>query len=202
MERKVIVESDPYVALAAGYQGADQIEKWDLRFLEMATLVSTFSKDPSTKCGAVIADYRRVVVGMGYNGFPRGCSDDAAIYENRPLKYERVIHAELNALLEAGHRAQGATLYSVPASNGPSCARCSAHIVQAGIRRVVFFFEPSTDITSRWGESIEIGLQMYREANVEVIGYQKKPVIVPDHYLATGGPGPKPRFGFKDGERD
>lgn len=181
MERKILVAGDPYGQIALGWSyDAENVEKWDQRFLAMAEMVASWSKDPSTKCGAVIVDMRRVVVGMGYNGFPRRCDDDPALYANRELKYERVIHAELNAILEAGDRARGSTLYTFPGSNGPSCARCSSHAIQAGIRRVVCFYKPSSDITSRWSESIGIGLKMYEEAGVEVIGY-----IQPVHFANT-----------------
>lgn len=146
-------------------------EKWDRRFLSVASLVSSWSKDPSTKCGAVIVRPDKTVAGTGFNGFPKGCSDDSGLYHNRELKYERVVHAELNAILHTYENMDGYTIYTWPPSFGPTCARCSAHVIQAGITRVVHAFSEGADINSRWKESLEIGLQMYSEADVEVVGY-------------------------------
>jgi len=75
--------------------------RWHKRFLEMAKLISTWSKDPSTQCGAVIIDAKKRVISMGFNGFPSGTSDDPDLYQNREKKYKRVIHAEKNAILFA-----------------------------------------------------------------------------------------------------
>ena len=73
--------------------------KWDQRFLDLARHVAGWSKDPSTKVGAVVADDRHQVLSMGYNGFPAGMRDNVDLYEDRPTKYSRIIHAEMNALL-------------------------------------------------------------------------------------------------------
>ena len=66
--------------------------KWDKRFLEMAKLVASWSKDPSTQVGAV-AVRNRTVIAQGYNGFPRGMNDDEWLYENKTMKYSRITHA-------------------------------------------------------------------------------------------------------------
>ena len=138
------------------------LDKWDHRFLELAKHISTWSKDPSTKVGAVITstDSRRVV-STGFNGFPQGVEDQVERLENREIKYEMVAHAELNALLFAGDRAQGGTLYVYPL---PPCARCAVTIIQAGIKRVV---SPTTD-RAKWGESTKIAETMFSESGVEL----------------------------------
>lgn len=148
--------------------------KWDDRFLRLAAHVAEWSKDPSTKCGAVIAQGNKVI-GMGYNGFPPAIPDDPELLNDRPSKYARVIHAEVNAIFDAyqkGMNVEGATLYSFPPGLAPSCDRCAAHIIRAGIKRVVYYHE-DTPMSRRW--SPETALQLYREAQVEVV-----PVIVPD----------------------
>lgn len=109
------------------------MSKWDDRFIELARLVATWSKDPSTKVGAVIADELRRVVSMGFNGFPRGCQDSLTLYENRERKYRRVLHAEQNALSFATRPVHGCTIYVTHAP----CARCAAQIIQCGIQRIV-----------------------------------------------------------------
>ncbi len=68
--------------------------KWDGRFMDMAALLATWSKDPSTKVGAIITDTERRVIGSGYNGFPRGVIDDPLRYEEKAVKYRLVVHAE------------------------------------------------------------------------------------------------------------
>lgn len=143
--------------------------KWDRRFIDMAALVAYWSKDPSTQFGAVIVRPDRTVASVGYNGFPRGCSDDPEIYADRPLKYARVVHAEVNAVLAAREPLNGYTMYIYPGGAGPSCDRCTAVIIQSGITRVVHDYEPLSDINSRWAETMRIGLQMYAEAGVEVV---------------------------------
>jgi len=144
-------------------------DKWDWRFLSMAEMVASWSKDPSTKCGAVIVRPDRSIASLGFNGFPRGCDDSAALYADRELKLERVVHAEVNALLAAREPLHGYTMYTWPPGAGPSCARCTSCIIQAGIKRVVYKNIDSSGFKSRWAESGRIGLQMYAEAGVEVV---------------------------------
>ncbi len=141
--------------------------KWNLRFLELAALVASWSKDPSTKCGAVIVRSDRTIASVGFNGFPRGCDDSPALYANRPLKYERVVHAELNAILSAHEPVKGYTIYTWPPSGGGACARCAAHIIQAGIIRLVH--RDANFAKGRWNDSLAIGQQLFREAGVEVV---------------------------------
>jgi dCMP deaminase len=144
------------------------MSKWDDRFLEMAALVASWSKDPSTQCGAVIVRPDRTVASVGFNGFPKGCSDDDEFYANRDLKLARVVHAELNAILHAQESLVGYTMYTYPPGFGPSCDRCTAHIIQSGITRVVHY-QDTSEFASRWKEPAERGLQMYSEAGVEVV---------------------------------
>src|SRR5690348_10005783 len=90
------------------------IIKWDKRFLELAQLVAGWSKDPSTKTGAVIVSPERTIVAVGYNGFPKLMDDAPELYANREVKYSRIVHCEMNAVLNAGHRVDGSTLYTWP----------------------------------------------------------------------------------------
>lgn len=149
----------------------DGVEKWDKRFLELAQHVSKWSKDPSTKCGAIITNGKKVL-GMGYNGFPAGTDDDASIYADRPRKLARVVHAELNAVyaaLQSGHPTQGSTLYTWPPGMAPTCDRCAAHVIQAGVKRIVFCYEDN-EFTRRW--SPEEALKMYAEAGIDLVRYK------------------------------
>ena len=141
--------------------------KWDLRFLRLAAEVATWSKDPSTHCGAVIARPDHTIVSLGYNGFPRRTPDREEDYADRDKKLSRVIHAEVNAILNAHGSVEGCTLYSYPPGHGPTCDRCAAHVIQVGIARVVGIAAPSSFAT-RWKESCEAAVAHYADAGVEV----------------------------------
>lgn len=141
---------------------------WDEFFLRMAELVSSASKDPSTRCGAVIVRSDHTVASVGFNGFPKGVLDDERRYLDRDIKLEQVIHAEVNAVLLAREPLEGYTIYTWPPAYGPSCAKCTGVIIQSGIKRVVHKRDDS-EFAMRWKESSDIGLRMYAEANVEVV---------------------------------
>ncbi len=85
------------------------LRKWDRRFVELARFVSEWSKDPNAKVGAVITNEDGAIA-LGYNGFPKGIKDDKRL-KNQKEKLPIIVHAEENALLQAGDRAKGATLY-------------------------------------------------------------------------------------------
>lgn len=132
-------------------------EKWDIRFLNLAKHISTWSKDPSTKVGAVIVNDVRQVVGLGYNGFPRGVEDTEERYTDRSLKYPMTAHAELNAVLNATAHMKGCTIYTWPLF---TCNDCAKVIIQAGIKRVVSVQNPN----KRWPS--ELAMIMYDEAEI------------------------------------
>ena len=140
-------------------------DKWDLRYLSMARLVSTWSKDPSTQTGAVIVRPNGTVVSVGFNGFPKGMPDDPSLYANREEKYSRIVHCEVNALVFAETGVQGSTLYTWPFL---SCDRCMVQMLQAGIKR---FVAPtaSEDQLTRWGTAFEKVKNYATEVGVEVI---------------------------------
>jgi len=144
----------------------DKVSKWDGRFLELAQLISTWSKDTSTKVGAVIVDDVRNVRATGYNGVCRGCSDDVAERFERPTKYFWVEHAERNAIYAAARRGEsleGCTLYC----NHSPCADCARAIIQSGIKTIVFP-EGADAPTGGMSETFVIALNMLREAGIEV----------------------------------
>jgi len=138
------------------------MNKWDKRFIDMAAHIAQWSKDPSTKCGAVITR-DKFIVSLGFNGFPVGCSDDKLLYSNRERKYERVIHAEINAILMAKTDLTGCTIYVHPFT---PCARCAAVIIQTGIKRIVTK-TPTPELLERWGNSTAESLTMFNEAGLK-----------------------------------
>lgn len=141
--------------------------KWDGRFLALAGLVAGWSKDPSLKCGAVVVRPDLSVASVGYNGFPRGMEDGPELYADRDKKLSRVVHAEMNAILAAKEPLLGYTLYVSPIA---SCDRCAVHVIQAGIKTVVFRGLSTSDLTAaeRWRPMLENAVSYYREAGVEV----------------------------------
>jgi dCMP deaminase len=145
------------------------MDKWDIRFLKLAKFISGWSRDPSTKVGAVIVDKnKRSVVSVGYNGFARGVVDSEERLNNRDLKYKLVCHGEMNAILFAKRDLSKCTLYTYPF--GP-CSNCASYVIQTGISRVVF---PKTD-NPRWIESINLSKQILSEAEVifdEIDGFE------------------------------
>lgn len=116
-------------------------ERWHLRYLEMAKLVSAWSKDPRKQVGAVVTDHQ-YIRGVGFNGFPRGVEDELWRLEDRETKLQLVVHAEVNAILAA--RGVGDTIYVWPQL---PCSQCAGLIIQAGIKTVV------TAIESQYQES-------------------------------------------------
>lgn len=134
---------------------------WDSRFMDLAAHVAAWSKDPSTQVGCVLVDDRRRVIGMGYNGFPRGVDDSQERYGDRPTKYLMVQHAEANAILNATVSVRGSTAY---VTHHP-CASCSGLLIQAGISRIVSF-SPSGGLAERFADSFNAATTMLRESGV------------------------------------
>ena len=134
------------------------ITNWDLRYIELAKHISTWSKDPSTKVGAVIT-FRNRVISIGFNGLPRGIADTEERLNDKSLKYAMTVHGEMNAILHANRDLRGATLYTYPFM---PCSVCAAKIIQTGIVRVV---APYND-NERWSESFKITEAMFNEVNI------------------------------------
>lgn len=134
--------------------------KWDKRFLELASLVSGWSKDPSTKVGAVITKGNRVV-SLGYNGYPTGVKDKK---DTREVKYLKTIHAEENAILFSKQDLTGCTIYVTH----PPCSNCAAKIIQVGITRVVVMSTES-NFMDRWKGSCSQSVQMFSQVEVEYV---------------------------------
>jgi len=127
----------------------------DHAYIAMAEAAASLSKDPSTKVGALVLDADGRVAGTGYNGFPQAIPDSPEKLNNRDEKYKRVIHAEMNAILFAGRSCAAGTLY---ATHEP-CEDCAKHIIQAGIRRVVYLKTAERFTSSVW---------LFDEAGVKV----------------------------------
>lgn len=134
---------------------------WDKFWLDHAKHISTASKDPSTKVGAVIVDQYNRIVSVGFNGFPRKVIDSQERLNNRDLKYKIIIHAEANSIIFAQRPLDNCTIYTWPFL---SCSSCSSLIINSGIKRIV----TQDYFPDRWKESFDLSKQLYKEAQVSV----------------------------------
>lgn len=144
--------------------------KWVSRYFKIAELVSTWSKDPSSKVGAIIVGDKGQIISQGYNGFPRGVADTPERYNTREIKYKLVVHAEMNAILNAlynGSSVVGAAIYI---HNLPVCQECAKAIIQAGISEVFI----DTKVNERWQEAWNFSKVMFSECGVKCYYFNEK----------------------------
>lgn len=138
---------------------------WDQRFMDLAAYVAKWSKDPSTKVGAVVAKDKKVL-GLGYNGFPKGIKDDEWRLGSRDLKNRMVVHAETNAILDCrGNIPSGSALYITH----PPCSRCSSLIIQSNGISEVHYPEVSYEFLERWQEELSLSFDMLAEAHIKCV---------------------------------
>lgn len=119
---------------------------WDEYFMGVAILAGMRSKDPSTQVGACIVDNENKILSQGYNGLPRGCSDDEFPWDREGemlnTKYPYVVHAELNAILNSrGTSLVGSKIYVALFP----CNECAKAIIQSGIKEVVYLSDKYSD---------------------------------------------------------
>lgn len=117
---------------------------WDEYFMGVSLLAAKRSKDPNTQVGACIVDENNIIISTGYNGFPYGCSDDDFSWERTgdDTKYRYVVHAELNAILNAsGKSLKGARIYV----DLFPCNECAKAIIQSGISEIVYLYDKYAD---------------------------------------------------------
>lgn len=137
---------------------------WDEYFMGLAHLSAKRSKDPSTQVGAVIVGSDHRVVGIGYNGFPNGCSDDDFPWEREGefgcTKYPFVVHAELNAILNSKKDLNGCSIY---VSLFP-CNECAKAIIQSGISRIVYESDKYADT-----DGVKASKRMLQAAGIELV---------------------------------
>ncbi len=117
---------------------------WDEYFMGIAMLAAKRSKDPSTQVGACIVSQENIIISTGYNGMPKGCSDDEFPWarEGVETKYPFVVHAELNAILNAnGRDLRGSRVYVALFP----CNECAKAIIQSGVKEVVYLSDKYAD---------------------------------------------------------
>lgn len=137
---------------------------WDQRFLGLARHVAGFSKDPSTKVGAVAVRDRRILA-TGYNGLPQHVADTNERLSNREVRLAMTVHAEANLIAHAARHGvclAGSAIYIWPLM---ACAQCAAQLIQTDCSRIVIpdYLEPL-----RWADSFSFARQMFTEAGISV----------------------------------
>ena len=138
---------------------------WDYRFLDIAQRIAGWSKDPSTKVGAVAVRDRRILA-TGYNGFPRGVADLSERLEDREQKLLRTVHAEANIVAQCsryGISLEGASVYIWPFL---PCSSCCTLLIQTGVERIVV---PDMPIPDRWLQSFSVSVELLQEASVDLV---------------------------------
>jgi dCMP deaminase len=127
----------------------------------MAKLIASWSKDPSTKVGAVIVNPHNEIISLGYNGLPKGVKDTVSRLNDRDTKLSMTVHAEQNALLFAHESVRGCSIYIWPFM---PCSHCAGLIIQSGIKEVVSYkYE-----TINWVKSFQVTQDMFNEAKVKL----------------------------------
>ena len=147
---------------------------WDEYFMGVALLSAKRSKDPSTQVGACVINDDKRIIGIGYNGFPRGCDDNIypwgktdSNYLN--TKYPYVVHAEANAILNSTRNLKDSTLYVTLFP----CNECAKLIIQSGIKEVIYVSDKDngTDMniaSKKMLESAGVKLRQMKELKVEL----------------------------------
>lgn len=148
---------------------------WDEYFMGVALLAAGRSKDPSTQVGACIVDNSNRIISTGYNGFPQGCSDDEFPWnregEEAETKYPFVVHAELNAVLNAGGKAlAGSRIYVALFP----CNECAKAIIQSGIKEVIYLSNkydgtPSVVASKRMLTSAGVTLTEFKPTRAQIV---------------------------------
>jgi len=145
------------------------MNKWTKRYLQIAEDVSSWSKDPSTKIGAVCVGHKGQLLSQGYNGFPRGIKDSSDRLQDREEKYKYVVHAELNCIFNAAINGVSLDRSTMYLYGLPTCTECAKGIIQVGISRVII--QQPREGLERWEESTDKAISMLKEAGVRVMRY-------------------------------
>lgn len=146
---------------------------WDDTFILMSNLIAKRSKDPSTQTGSCIVNDDNVVVGLGYNGFPRGCHDDKLPWcregDTLDVKYTYVVHAEANAIMNANVSVRGCRLYC----HLFPCNECAKAIIQSGIKEVIYESDKYKEV-----DIFKASRKMLKMAGIKLKKYKPKYKLV------------------------
>ncbi|OGF25371.1 cytidine deaminase [Candidatus Falkowbacteria bacterium RIFOXYB2_FULL_34_18] len=151
---------------------------WDDTFMNMAIVIAQRSKDPNTQNGACVVNNNNLIIGVGYNGFPRGCHDDDLPWEREGdfcnNKYAYVVHAEENALLNANSDTNGSKIYCTLFP----CNECTKVIIQKGVKEVIYDSDKyhDSDICQASRKMLDMAGIKYRQftpkKKIEFVGHE------------------------------
>lgn len=145
---------------------------WDECFMKMALVMSQRSKDPHTQAGAIVVSQKNVVVGVGYNGLPRGIDNDALPWDRegdlQNTKYAYVCHAEENAIYNANASTEGTKVYCTLFP----CNECTKTMIQTGVVEVIYASDkyhdtPAAIASRRMLDLAGVRYRHYELANIE-----------------------------------
>jgi dCMP deaminase len=135
--------------------------------MSLAEEISTWSKDPNTKVGAVIVGSKGQILSQGYNGFPRGIKDTPKRLNDRDTKLKLVVHAEMNAIYNASYSGvslDGSTMFVYGL---PVCSECAKGVIQVGISKIIIK-EEFINARPHWTESWKMSEEMFKESGVKI----------------------------------
>jgi dCMP deaminase len=147
--------------------------KWSEYYLGIAEAVKLKSKDQSTQIGAVIVGDDKQIVSTGYNSFPRNIVDGNDERQLRPEKYYWMEHAERNAIYNAALNGVSTKGTSIYLTCGIPCCDCARGIINSGIKKVYCKEQDTTKNREHWDEHAIRSMEMFTEADVDVIFYTK-----------------------------
>lgn len=147
---------------------------WPEYYLTIAEAVKLKSKDQNTQIGAVIVGSDKQIISTGYNSFPRNIVDDNDERQVRPEKYYWMEHAERNAIYNAALNGVSTKGTSIYLTCGVPCCDCARGIINAGIKKVYCKEIDTTKNRLQWDEHAERSVEMFNEADVDVIFYSTK----------------------------
>lgn len=132
---------------------------WDEYYMGQAFAISRRSKDPSSQVGCVLVTKDNEPISQGYNGFPKGCNEKLYTWE-RPLKYNLVIHSEMNARSFVRNRQDliGAKAYI---THHP-CDNCLKHLIQDGVTEFIY---ADDSLSARFSEETKKAILIMQTAN-------------------------------------
>jgi dCMP deaminase len=140
-------------------------QRWDWRYLDLASFISRWSKDKTQVGAIIVASTLGRIIAVGFNGFPTNITDCVILLADKPKKREMIIHAEQNALLFAGRDARDCHLYVV---GKPICNTCAVLAIQSGIKRVIAV-APKAKSDNEWDKLGTVARNLLDEAGVEFV---------------------------------
>lgn len=165
----LIISADTDISSLKNYLMSDSDIKsnnWDNKFIKLAMEISTWSKDPSTKVGAIaVSPNNSVVLSQGYNGFPRGINDDYRLHI-KEMKYDLIAHAEMNMIYNSTYNGVSLKDSTVYIYGLPCCSQCANALIQCGVKRIVYYVNSPNKI--KWKVSSEKAIQKFKSVNIEV----------------------------------